>query len=145
MKFPSHHICNLTFSSFIVSHIGGKKPENIQNNEDFRDKIIKNAIRSAYSYHTHMKSLTLYVGHHDEYCVVFETEKKQNNDPYEPSTAIYWLKGNEISMVNLAWIDIWHLKRDFMNLMNNYQEKVDYSSMIEKYLHQIADDMESKV
>ena len=144
MKFILQSLFNLTFSSFIVSQFGGKKPENIQSQEDLRHKIIINAIKSAYGYHTHMKSLVLYIGKDEEHCVVFETELLKH-DVHEPTTAIYWFKGTEISMVNLAWIDIWHLKNEYLNLMEDYQERIDYTPKIQVFLDQIAKSKESKV
>jgi hypothetical protein len=136
---------NLTFSNFIISQIGGKNLENRQSEEDRRHKLVLNAIKSGYSFHTVMKTLVLYVGQNNEYCVVFTTEKKSLHDPYEPSTAIFWAKENELSMVNLSWIDIWHLKKDYLTLMEHYKERIDYSKLIDQFLDEVSDSIDAKV
>ena len=92
-----------------------------------------------------MKSLILYVGHHKEYCVVFQTEKIDPKDAYEPTTAIFWSKDNEISMVNLSWIDIWHLKTEYKSLMDNYKERIDYTDKIQTFLEQSSQGTDKKV
>jgi hypothetical protein len=125
--------------------VGGKKLDYVQTEEEFRHKLILNAMKSSYSFHTEMKSLTLYVGDQKQYCVVFETSKKKTSDPYESRTAIFWVKDNEISMVNLDWIDIWHLKKEYLHLMENYKEKVDYTQHIEQFLDELSDDMDERV
>jgi len=145
MKFKWQHIFNITFSNFIISQLNGKKPENELSEEAFREKLILSAINSSYSYHTHMKSLILYVGHHKEYCVVFQTEKIDPKDAYEPTTAIFWSKDNEISMVNLSWIDIWHLKTEYKSLMDNYKERIDYTDKIQTFLEQSSQGTDKKV
>jgi len=145
MKYKWHHIFNLTFSNFVISQMNGKKRENELSEEAFRNKLILNAIKSSYSFHTHMKSLILYVGYNKEYCVIFQTEKVKADDPYEPTTAIFWSKDNEISMVNLSWIDIWHLKTEYKALMEHYKERIDYTPYISQYLDQSTDVIDKKV
>lgn len=145
MKFKWHHIFNITFSNFIISQMNGKKQDNELSEEAFRHKLILNAIKSSYSFYTIMKSLVLYVGPHQEYCVVFQTDKINPNDTFEPTTAIFWSKDNEISMVNLSWIDIWHLKTEYKILMENYIERVDYSDQIHTFLKQSKDFIDKKV
>ncbi|TNF07686.1 MAG: hypothetical protein EP317_04320 [Bacillota bacterium] len=145
MKNKIFRVFNLTFSSFIISQMGGKKLESVQTEDQYRHKLILNALKSSYSFHTDMKSLTLYVGHQNQYCVIFEVTKKKPSDLFDSSTAIFWLKDNEISMVNLDWVELWHLKKDYMDLMEHYKEKIDYSHQIDAFLEELSDVMDERV
>jgi hypothetical protein len=145
MKNKIFRVFNLTFSSFIISQMGGKKIDSVHTEDQNRHKMILNALKSTYSFHTEMKSITLYVGYQHQYCVIIEVTKKKPSDSFDPSTAIFWVKDNEISMVNLDWLDIWHLKKDYLELMEHYKEKIDYSLQIDSFLDELSDVMDERV
>ncbi len=130
-KLRHCNLFNITFPSFIVTHIGGDKSAKDKNEYDHQEKLLIKAIKTSFNTNSKMTKLMMYVGQKSEYCIVFETEQVINPDFSLTSSYIFWSHDNEVSMVNQDWIDIWHLKNEYINLLANYKNKIDYTDQID--------------
>jgi hypothetical protein len=133
-KLKICNLFNITFPSFILTQMGGDKTTKDQTEKDYQEKLLIKAIKTSFNTNSKMIKLVMYIGHQTEYCIVFDTEQVINPDFSLKSVYVFWSHNGEISMVNQDWIDIWHLKNEYIELLANHKYKLDYTNQINEMI-----------